>query len=164
MSFPPLGLGLSLRRGGLLRWPGRRLRGEIVSDITGNPEFDRAVLVKCADPTQLAPFLDAGRRAVVLGLFQEYPGARISDGLIRWSSKRLDSPDLAGVRVRALVKAATMLSRRDFESSLVPRHRHEAEERTETPHSAARSRASRGVLTRAVIDGAGSQLKPIPRR
>lgn len=111
VSFPPLGLGLSLRRGGLLQRPGARLRGERVSEITGNPEFDRAVLVKCADPTRLALFLDAGRQAVVLGLFREYPGARITDERICWSSKRLDSPERVEATVRALAEAAAMFGR-----------------------------------------------------
>lgn len=111
VSFPPLGLGLSLRQGGLLRRPGRRLRGEILSEITGNPEFDRAVLVKCTDPTRLAIFLDVGRQAVVLRLFREYPGARISDERICWSSKWLDSPERVEARVRALAEAAALFSR-----------------------------------------------------
>jgi len=109
--FPPLGLGLSLRRGGPLRAPGRRLRGELPSGVTGNPEFDRAVLVKCTDPDRLALFLDAGRQAVVLRLFEEYPGVRILDDRIRWSSQRLDPPDRIETALRALVEAATALRR-----------------------------------------------------
>ncbi len=111
VCFPALGLGLSLRPAPPLRRLSRRLRGGTSGEVTGNPEFDRAVIAESADPTRLALFLDAGRQAAVLRLLAEYPGARISDDRIRWSSYRLDRAEQVEARVRALAEAALRLIR-----------------------------------------------------
>jgi hypothetical protein len=110
VSFPPLGLGLSLQQGRPLRGLGRRLRQGAAAEITGNPEFDRAVNIKGTDPARLALFLDAGRQAAVLRLFEEYPRARISDDRICWSSSRLDRAERLEARLRGLVDTAKLLS------------------------------------------------------
>lgn len=111
VSFPPLGLGLSLRRAAPLRRLGRRLGGGAGLEVTGNPQFDRVVAVEGADPAGLATFLDAGRQAAVLRLLEGYPHAVVSDDGIRWSSHSVDPSACIEATLRDLVEAAAALRR-----------------------------------------------------
>lgn len=111
VSFPPLGLGLRLHRASPARRLSRRLSGGAPAAIAGNPSFDRVAAVKGEDPEALARFLDAERQAAVLRVFEQCPGARISDDRITWQSNRVDRADRLEATVHTLVDCALSLVR-----------------------------------------------------
>ena len=108
VSYPLLGLGLSIERQGMWQQLGAMFGGRDIE--VGDPAFDELVVVKGDDPQRVAAFLDEARRLAVHRLVAEFGGVKITDDHIAWSSSgRERDPDRIVSVLRRFVSVARTL-------------------------------------------------------
>lgn len=109
VDYPSLNLGLELTRQTRTAGFFRRMVGLQDTEV-GDSAFDDAFVVKTADPTGLAAFLTAQRRATLGGLLSSFPSLKVTDTTIRVDVRRIiRQPDVLVSTVRRLVGVAKSL-------------------------------------------------------
>ncbi len=109
VAMPPLGLGLTVYREGLMGRIVGRLTGRDVE--VGDSDFDKAHRIEGDHPEQVAAFLTPSRRVTIDRLLTELAGCRIGDDSIVYRRKGVASSaeTLVGT-VRRIVAAAQAIA------------------------------------------------------
>ncbi len=112
VSYPPLGIGLSLRREHAF---GRLTKLFGAQDVeVGDPVFDEAFLIKTSDPARAAALLTPAVRDSLLRLLATYPQVQVDDSQISLERTGLiRSPDALVSITRRLLAAARTLTDTD---------------------------------------------------
>lgn len=115
VSFPPLGLGLSLTRQTAVGGFFRRIVG--MPDIeVGDQAFDESFTVKADDPQQLLAYLTPVRRTTLGRLLATFPSLKVSDESVRVDVRRVvRDPDILVSTTRRLLGVARVLGESDPE-------------------------------------------------
>ncbi len=89
VSYPPLGLGLHLKRQGALAGLARFVGFQDID--VGDAVFDEAVVVKGDIPRKVVEFLTPVRRMKIQRLLRGRPGSEIRDSQIRYRKRGLET-------------------------------------------------------------------------
>ncbi|MCP4308052.1 MAG: tetratricopeptide repeat protein [bacterium] len=110
VNYPPLGLGLKMRREGGLSFIGKLFGIEDAQ--VGDPVFDEAFKISTSDQPRLSAFLTPSVRSSLLRLMASYPSAVITDNSIQVVKARFEGNGdvLASTTQRIVATAQQMAS------------------------------------------------------
>lgn len=109
VGFPPLGIGLQLKREGAFSTITRFFGAQDVS--VGNGLFDDAFTVKTSDPERLRNLLTPSVRSGLLRLLASHSGAVVTDSHIQIERSRFESnPDVLKSTTQRMVATARLLT------------------------------------------------------